>query len=500
MKTFKDVEANRKAYHSDGAKNSIHRASLLVPELDGALAEISFLNHFLIKRENKHVACRVSAIGPDGKRIESRLIGVDEPKVYTIPLTGMVDETVSTYMVEFFTDQNLFFPFPAVMINHHGDGFMNCVHAFNRVLNDTFEDDEIGAHHPKEAAIDVRVDDTAETFLLFYAGPQDVESTLDLELLLDGRSREATAPLKIPKLCYQRVPLREVFSDIEGLRGGVLKVQQPKQFLFYGRMFVGQSTPDGSFSANHSYYDNSTFAEYWDDARPSSRLYPFFGNLENRVRFYPILSPGRLNIAIEIRSASGQCLTRSDLGFLDMSEDGFIDVSVNDVIRDAKLASSDVRAFALIVTPTEGNTPTRVNHQVVYHADGLESSINVSLVNPNLFVPPGKKGLTWGQFPIGRNLDSYLGATFTHLDGEDADLSITMYNGDGVVAEEDVSIPGGAAAVLRPEDIFDKNFLESLTSEPEYTWFEIRSERPDISAFTVVRNRHTGHCTGEHSF
>ena len=32
----------------------------------------------------------------------------------------MVTEPVSNYIVEFFAPDNLFIPFPAVMINHHG--------------------------------------------------------------------------------------------------------------------------------------------------------------------------------------------------------------------------------------------------------------------------------------------------------------------------------------------------------------------------------------------
>ena len=54
----------------------------------------------------------------------------------------MVSEPVSNYMVEFFSPDNLFIPFPAVMVNHHGKNFINQVHAFNRVLNDVFEDEE----------------------------------------------------------------------------------------------------------------------------------------------------------------------------------------------------------------------------------------------------------------------------------------------------------------------------------------------------------------------
>ena len=35
MKSFKEVETERRAYHRDGALNSVHRSSLTVPEIAG---------------------------------------------------------------------------------------------------------------------------------------------------------------------------------------------------------------------------------------------------------------------------------------------------------------------------------------------------------------------------------------------------------------------------------------------------------------------------------
>ena len=55
MKKLKEVEETRKKYHKDPLLNSVHRSSLMVPELDDSIAEISFLNHFLIKRNHKKI-------------------------------------------------------------------------------------------------------------------------------------------------------------------------------------------------------------------------------------------------------------------------------------------------------------------------------------------------------------------------------------------------------------------------------------------------------------
>ena len=106
MKKLKEVERTRTAYHRDPNLNSVHRSSLMVPELDDCIAEITFLNHFLIKRNHKKIACIITAISKDGKKIESRLHHIDQPKVYVFTLTGMVEEPVSNYMIEFFQSRS----------------------------------------------------------------------------------------------------------------------------------------------------------------------------------------------------------------------------------------------------------------------------------------------------------------------------------------------------------------------------------------------------------
>ena len=52
MRSLLEVDRERKASRmSAGAVPTVHRSSLLVPELPGHRSVISFLNHFLIKRD-----------------------------------------------------------------------------------------------------------------------------------------------------------------------------------------------------------------------------------------------------------------------------------------------------------------------------------------------------------------------------------------------------------------------------------------------------------------
>src|SRR4051812_36312579 len=125
MKSFKAVEETRRGYHADATLNSVHRSSLLAPMLPEAELDVAFLNHFLLKRGYKNVACKVSEFDATGRRIQARMIRIDEPKVYTLRLSELAHGDATNFMVEFFSGDNFFIPFPAVMVNHRGDGFLN---------------------------------------------------------------------------------------------------------------------------------------------------------------------------------------------------------------------------------------------------------------------------------------------------------------------------------------------------------------------------------------
>src|SRR5262245_60080105 len=128
MRSMAEIEAERRRARLPGeaASNTIHRSSLLVPHFPGFRSIISFLNHFLIKREIAHGACLITAIDGAGRRLGQKTITVDEPRVYWLDLgTVLPDPAANNFLVEFFSSQNLAIPFPAVMINHLGHDTFN---------------------------------------------------------------------------------------------------------------------------------------------------------------------------------------------------------------------------------------------------------------------------------------------------------------------------------------------------------------------------------------
>ena len=50
MKQYLKVQSDRKKYHLNPLKNTVHRSSLLAPTMQGAETLITFINHFNQKK------------------------------------------------------------------------------------------------------------------------------------------------------------------------------------------------------------------------------------------------------------------------------------------------------------------------------------------------------------------------------------------------------------------------------------------------------------------
>ena len=495
MKSFKEVEKNRVNYHKSHNTNTVHRSSLIVPKLFQATSNISFLNHFLIKRNNKNIALKITALDDHGFAYNSLTIPIDETKVYSFDLEDLFDNhsSIKEFLIEFYSDKNLYIPFPAVMVNHIGVDFINCVHSFNRVLNDIFEDDNVNKFTVNESSIDITVDEEYDTFFNFASGPFSVNDNLSISVSDDIDKLVKDLPIKINRLSNKNFYLSNIFSK-KLIDKQTLKVLQPKQSLFYGRLLAGKFNKKTlAFSANHSYYDSSSTKEYFDN-RASMRAYPYFKNCLNKVVMYPIMSPSIMSVKIEIYD--GKSVFCSSAQKIESPSNNLIEFDIDELVASSNL--ENVSMFKLIATSTNGNIPTRVNHQLIYGSinskSKLNSSINVSLFNEEIYTPTQKTGLTWGQVLIDDDYESRLGICYNISNGDSDELSIDFYNESGLIKS--------IKRQLLPTEslIFDNDFFSNFIIRREFLWFVVKSNRADIQAQTFHYHRLSHNSSGEHSF
>ena len=494
MKDYHKVQKDRIKYHAQPNKNTVHRSSLIAPELPNADTWIGFINHFLIKRNYKSVALKISAIGVNGELLDSSTIEINAPIVYSINLSEIFKSfKAKNYLVEFFSEKNLFIPFPAVIISHQGKDFCNVVHSYNRVINDIFEDDQINKTQVSEASFDVNINSKYDTFFNLSSGISSIDNKF-LKLSYEKDKKKITKNLKInvPRLSFKSFYLSKIFK--KNLEGGTVRIKQPKQNLFFGRLFAGKiNKKTKAFSANHSYYDVSKNKEYFSSTK-SYRTYPYLSNSINKIVMYPIFSPCKLNIQLKLINKN--TLFYSPKIKFSSNSKSPLSINVNEFVDSKNL--KDVSAFTLIANSLGKNIPTRLSHQLIYgqksNVNPLNCSINVSLYNDKMFVPKKKTGFAWGQFINHKNYNSKIGFCFASPEKDADNLSIDFYNSDGLFKSIQKKLNPNESVIISANEIM------KISDKIEFCWYVAKCNRPDLTAYSVHGNILSGNFSGEHNF
>lgn len=494
MKLFSEVEKTRIAYHKDQSQKTVHRSSLLVPRFEHATTVISFLNHFLLKRNYESVTLKITAISYDGKFKSSKSIEINEPRVYTFYLEELFQDSAETgeYLVEFFSTKNLFIPYPAVMINHVGKDFINTVHAYNRVLNDIFEDDEVNSFQVYEASIDVVIDEEYDSFFYIASGPFEINGALKVSLE-DSEQVSRVIPISMERMSVRRFKLSEIFNR-SLINGSILKILQPKQVLFYGRLLAGvMNRKTGAFSANHSYYDTSSVPEYFDN-NESSRRYPYFSDQQNTITMYPIVSKSLLEISVEISNDTKTF--KSDFQKLLSPSTNPITFDINKLVKMSEL--ENVYSFKVRAYSSQNKIPTRLSHQVQYSKLGskskLGSSISVALNNEEVFDSPNRNRMIWGQVVTANNYESRLGICFSNNSSPNEKITIDFYGESGHLKCITEHLDSTSSM------IFDSTFFVQIGCVNEFVWYVARAEKNELTAISFHYHRISENASGEHSF
>jgi hypothetical protein len=203
-------------------------------------------------------------------------------------------------------------------------------------------------------------------------------------------------------------------------------------------------------------------------------------------------------VSIAFHDAAGSEIGRSPIGDLATPGRRHLDVGLEDSAASAGVDAGRIAAFALHAEAREGTVPTRTNHQLSYSRGGLESSINLSLMNRNTFRPQGKPGFTWGQVPVGGPVSAAFGVVGDAPGGEPSRVELSVYGPGGHLGDLTRPLPAGGAALFDARK--DLGPLAGSLDELDYLWIVARSPRPDISFFCVSTNDLSGHCSGEHGF
>ena len=169
-------------------KTSIFNSSSAVffvihnPE-NNIFTEISFLNHFLLKRNIKNVIATIKLRSLDGKLFDEYSIKVKEPTTYTFnPCKNIENIFIGSAYVSFKSDENLAVPFCAVVSSISTKNSVCSIHTYGRRLEEKEIGTKIDIPRTKETGWTLRDNLNTKSFAIFHNGKYDSQLVFILEV------------------------------------------------------------------------------------------------------------------------------------------------------------------------------------------------------------------------------------------------------------------------------------------------------------------------------
>jgi len=310
----------------------VFRSSAIFPVLqqEGISSRILFMGYWILKRHIKEISAIATLRNAAGEVLARSTFLIQEAKTYRIELNSLLSQAghhpetafIGSLEIEFFSTQNLFFPFPAVVINYYGPKFSTVVHTAQRVYNDLDDMQKNSQTEVPEAGFNFYANDELEPFIGLINGSQPVQNSfLKIKFLNKAQQQlDCTIPLGdlYPYQTTWVYPARH--CDLKRFLAGnpgTAKIQCQVNWIF-PRLIVGNidfRLP--ALSITHSYYDCSravSDTDYWQSETPGWHAAALMLPCEvaqqhfTNIYFYPIYSPSSFAIDLEIYNSQGECL------------------------------------------------------------------------------------------------------------------------------------------------------------------------------------------------
>lgn len=368
------------------AERPVFRSSAIFPVMQqkGISSRLLFMGYWILKRHIREMSALITLRNLEGTILARHQLLIQEAKTFRIELSheleraGLHKDSIfqGSLEAEFFSTQNLFFPFPAIVVNYYGPTFSTVVHTAQRIYND-FEDKARNSQvEVPESGFNLYADDEKEPFITLINGCVAVpNSHLSLQLI-NHAQKELTCNIDLNALApYQTkwiYPARH--CDLKGFfagQPGAAKVHFQIDWAF-PRLVVGNfhhKIP--ALSITHTYYDCSQAvaeSDYWRPQEPgwhnAALMVPgkLAENHFSNIYFYPIYSPSTFAIDIEIYNRQGALLrSKQEAALIKAPQFKLHLINLKKCCQELGIDDSADCGLRLIARPLSGNrVPARI--------------------------------------------------------------------------------------------------------------------------------------------
>lgn len=502
------------------------RSSAIFPVLQetGISSRILFMGYWILKRNIKEIASVVTLRDLKGTILSRHNFTITEAKTYRIELADEMERAgmdrnsafQGSLEVEFFSTQNLFFPYPAAVINYYGPAFSTVVHTAQRVYND-FEDMVKNSQTSvPESGFNLYADEDKEPFMGLINGSAAVEhSTMRLQIV---NHEQETMECQIelgPLAPYETrwiYPARhcDLKRFLEG-RPGAAKAHFDVDWIF-PRLVVGNIHHNlPALTITHTYYDCSDAGEesdYWRPEEPGWHAAALMVPAEvarnhfTNIYFYPIYSPSTFSIDAELYTAEGKLLGRVDNAAVIAAPHLQVHrIPVQTVFKGKIPADIEECALRLIARPREGSKiPSRIKIGLDVGAAVEDTPCNICTnlqpFNPALDAKPS----TFHWSPV---LADQPFATLWIMNSSpafaykrSADVTLTFFHeADDTTIVRTLTLPPHGFQVLRIHA--DEELVRFF--QGKIGWMTATSTNPYTTTYYFTES-HSGVVGGDHGF
>lgn len=502
----------------------VFRSSAIFPVLKekDLSSRILFLGYWMLKRNIDKISAVATLRSDEGISLARQLFTIEEAKAYSLELDDFLEMAqlsaresfYGSLEIEFYSNSNLFFPYPAVVINYYGPAFSSVVHTAQRVYND-FEDMQKNSQTSvPESGFNVRVIEGCEPFLgLINGAAVQEEGEVRLQFfnhtgdVLEYNQSLGTLNPYETRVLYPAETI-DLHSFLEG-REGACKATFTVKWIF-PRLLVGNRQKDpAALSVTHTYYDCSaatSIGDYWRYSEPgwhiASLMLPLWldaGHFTN-VYFYPIYSPSTLAIAIELYAQDGELLGAKELCLiLESPGKQFAMIPFNEIAKELKLDPAKAKAARISARPLgESLTPARIKLalDIGYENKGLPCNICMNLQPYNPAWTSKKSSFKWMPFLADQPTPSLwlMNSSPQKNYAESALLEMTFFREkDGTTLKRTLELPPQGSCILTRDAELDAFFEERVG------WVTIVTTNPYLTTYYFADHA-SGVIGGDHGF
>lgn len=502
----------------------VFRSSAIFPVLHqkDVSSRVLFLGYWMLKRNIDKIAGIVTLRSNEGSTIARQLLTITEAKAYSLELEDFLkisqlteyENFHGTLEIEFYSNSNLVFPYPAVVVNYYGPAFSSVVHTAQRIYND-FEDMQKNSQTSvPESGFNIHVIEGCEPFLgLINGAAMQENGEIQLQFFNHaGKVLEYTEPLGTlnpyeTRLLYpaKRVDLQ---SFLEG-REGACKATFTVKWIF-PRLLVGNQQKDPpALSVTHTYYDCSaavSSSDYWRFSDPewylASLMLPLWLDADHftNVYFYPIYSPSTLAIDIELYAQDGTLLgIKEHYLTLESPCDQFAVIPFKEIIKELMIDPKNAKAARIIAHPLKQSLmPSRIKLALdIGHTDrGLPCNICMNLQPYNPSLSNKKFSFKWLPFLADQPSPSIwlMNSSPKKKYTENATLEMTFFREkDSTTLKRTLELPPQGCFILNRDAELDAFFKNHVG------WVTIVTNNPYLTTYYFA-DHSSGMLGGDHGF